>query len=272
MSQYQNFSSGPSKPPEENNNRKKLIITGIIAGFLVLVISLVGLSSLFGSDNNTTTSGGDSAVTVDTDLSSDQSADQELIPVDPENPPVQLPEIEEEVSEKVQEQRQVLNSFQSKKRNLNVATLVDQPLNTETVNEVRAEYGDEMPVVERQPGKIMTVTVDYNSVGDQNFEKGSVYVKLSNGLRVVEDSMKDTYKNGAEISVSNSVYDQEKNLIKYGPGSTDQATSNVSVGDEGKFTFSVEITEPDNPALMISSYIMEEGSNRPGKPGIIFID
>jgi hypothetical protein len=97
-----------------------------------------------------------------------------------------------------------------------------------------------------------------------------MWIKLTDGLRLIPGTIIDS-NGGEELTVADSVYNEETNLIKYGPGSGDQETSEISVGQRGTITFDVELTDENINQFLIMSYL-KDADGEIGKPGNLFIE
>ena len=162
---------------------------------------------------------------------------------------------------------------QTQEKKVDVVSLASKDFNQSEVVKVKKQLQESnisAPVFETEKGAKVKLTIAYSSIGDQNFENGSLFVKLSKGLKVVPGSIEDTF-NGQTVKVSDKVFDSSKRLIKYGPGSTDKAASKVSVDSKGTLTFIVEVANEEIKELAISSYLQDEGG-KTGKPGFIFLE
>lgn len=172
--------------------------------------------------------------------------------------------------EELQAQRQKVIDFNSKDIAFNAEDIIAKPLTSENLKILKTNFGSEAKSIVVESGKKIKLTVKYSSIGDSSFEKGSLYIKLSEGLKVVPDSMKDALAGSQEIAVANSVYNDKDNLIVYGPGTGDKSSNQIKVGETGAFTMTVEV---DNSfeILGLASYIKEDGG-KVGQPSIFFVE
>jgi len=255
--------------PSSKNKKLAYIIGGSVASALVIAIAIV---SLVGNNNNSedalsqnTTSTSSVSSSIKNEEASSISSRENIT-----SDEVQEPQIDEELSQEVEEKRKALNTFQLQNPNsLDVSTLAEEKMDAEVVSQVKKEYADEMPTFKSEAGKQVELTINYSSIGDQDFSEGTLYIKLSEGLSIVPGSIEDNF-NGSTVQISDELYNSELNLIKYGPGTGNQETSEVKVGEKGTVTFVVEIEEGVND-LAISSYLKDK-DGKTGKPGIIFLE
>jgi hypothetical protein len=137
--------------------------------------------------------------------------------------------------------------------------------------EVRRTQGEAVaPSVQADTTKKMSIQIQYSNVGDEPFADGSLYIRLSDGLRIVADSITDNTSTGL-VSVNNSVYDSGKNLIKYLPASGDKTSGLIAVGQRGTLSFIVEFVKPDIEVYGVTSYLQDKDGET-GVPGFIFLE
>jgi hypothetical protein len=172
--------------------------------------------------------------------------------------------------EDLQAERQKVTDFNSKGIVFNAEDITAKPLTTENLKVLKTDFGSEAKSIVAESGKKIKLTIKYSSIGDRSFEKGSLYIKLSQGLKIVPDSMKDAFTGSQEIAVANSVYNDKDNLIIYGPGTGDKSSNQIKVGEMGAFTMTVEV-DSSFEVLGVASYIKEDGG-KVGQPSIFFVE
>lgn len=278
-----NVAAGSSnKSPKKPKNKKPVIFAAAIIGVLVLVgAGIVALNQMDGDDKKEKEKEDETPAAIEIDRGQDSGA--ELLPEFPEEErPIALEEAPQlpadfettPLDEEVATGRRDFTSFVSNTQNSTV-DLVDiteksEPLTVEEVQQVKQEFAEVSSTLDSEPGDRIELTIDYSSIGDEDFEEGTLFVKLSQGLTLVEGSITNEF-NGETVQVSDSVYRAEDNLITYGPGTTDATSSRIGVGESGTLTLVVEIAEDGAQDLMVSSYLKDK-DGKTGKPGIIFLE
>jgi hypothetical protein len=263
-----------SKKPSPDQKQKFAVIFGGVA-ILTLIILVIGVG-LTGSKDKVADADKDQAEVS----TSTKDKDSELPEVSDSgreffdsNAEVETPEEYKKVSEEIVEQRKSFEEYQTQENKVDIVSLASKDFNQSEVVKVKKQLKESnisTPVFETEKGAKVKLTIAYSSIGDQNFENGSLFVKLSQGLKIIPGSIEDTF-NGKTVKVSDKVFDSSKGLIKYGPGSSDKAASKVSVDSKGTLTFVVEVNNEEINELAISSYLQDEGG-KTGKPGFIFLE
>jgi metal-dependent hydrolase (beta-lactamase superfamily II) len=255
-------------------NNSKFIFLGSLVAIVIL-----GLVIGFGMNSNKKEDTKEVAKN-DSSQTSSASVDQDILSIERQEvePDSIKPTIVAEATpvdaETQAKREEVLKDAQSNEK-VNVIAVSNESLTQQKVTELKKEVASggqtqSQPPLKVENGKQVTLKISYDSIGDQNFNEGSLYIKLSEGLKLVPGSIKDNFNNKGEIKVADSVYDSSKNLIKYGPGSTDKDNSMIKVGEKGLIMITVESTAGIKD-MAISSYLQDKNGNT-GKPGLIFIE
>jgi|694.fasta_scaffold32477_8 hypothetical protein len=254
--QSQNFSdkSDKNKPKKQTN---KIAIFAVS----IILLSSVGFATFLLISSSTkpnNTSKADQSSSQSSEASSSQSS-QEVAP------PEGLIS-----NQDLEAKQQQAVDFNLKGIDFNAEGVTTQPLTAESLKVLKADFGDDAQSIAVDPGKKVKLTISYSSIGDDNFQKGSLYIKLSQGLKIVPDSMSDIFAGKASMKVENTVYNETDNLIIYGPGSGDKGFNQIKVGEAGTFSMTVEV-DSTFEVLGVASYIKEDGG-KVGKPSVFFIE
>ena len=121
-------------------------------------------------------------------------------------------------------------------------------------------------------GQKYRMVVNYSNIGDEKMSKGSLIIKLGPGLSLVKNSMKEDIS-GKETIYDTNVYSPESNIIKYGPGTSNQNSGQVNPGDAGKITLDVEMSNSSivGDTSRFYSYLSDEGETK-GKIDLVFFE
>jgi hypothetical protein len=156
----------------------------------------------------------------------------------------------------------------------NNAQLALADFNTKPFDPETEKPSDRFILFKIRQGQKYRMTVNYSNIGDESMKKGSVTIKLGEGLSLVKNSMKEEIS-GKEIVAINdtNLYDPNKNVITYGPGSIDKNFNQVLAGDSGKIIFDVEMssTKKVGDISRIYSYLSDEGDSK-GKIDLVFFE
>lgn len=245
---------------EKKSNKKSLIIVSFVA---LLVVALAGGGIMY---FNTDT--GSDASTDTANSSSEMSEDQAVANI--EGQKAEELAQNEQLNKETIESRNEYQEYIQSGNTFNAVELVENTLDDAKVQEIKQQVNESDTVtIETPASKKIQITINYKSIGDEDFKNGSLYIKLSDDLKVVAGSMEDSLNNVG--SVDDSVYNADKNVIKYGPGSQNAESNNFSVTSNGVFTFIVEVAGDADSTQAITSFIMEEGGDQ-GKPDVVFIE
>jgi hypothetical protein len=114
------------------------------------------------------------------------------------------------------------------------------------------------------------ISIKYSNAGDTAFKEGTLVIKLSDGLRMKTDTIKDTFR-GETVQVDPSQYKSQAQKLEYGPGTKNQKSAQVKPGEQGTVTFEVEVVDKDAEMLAVKSYLQGKDGDI-GKPGMVFLD
>lgn len=250
----------------------KLIGGGIAVLTILAVIVGVGLTTNRNTDDTQIAEKEDKVVEKVAEVS---DSGREFFDPEKEAEQVEL----EEVSEEITKARDEYIDFQNRQNSLpenervSIASLANNDFDQSEVVEVKkAVEKANIPATNREikADEEFDVTVSYSSIGDESFQNGSLFIRLSKGLEVVSGSIVDTF-NGEEIQVSDSVFDSNTRIIEYAPGSKDKSSGSIGVNDEGKLTFKVKVVDSNITEFAISSSLKENGKET-GQPGFMFLE
>ncbi len=259
MSKLQNFKNKNTVTPLKQAPNYKVIIAGVVA---IATIGVVG-GLLVTNTNKNSTSNSSSSVSQNVTLNT--SSISSSLPTTTTNYTPSTDELEK--GRQIVEQYEQTAAAQA----FNPVSFDNVPVTSDTVKNLRQTLGDSTNTISAGIGKEIKLTITYSSVGDQAFDQGSLIIKLSDGLSLVPNSLKDNF-NGSVINVSDSVFDASKSLITYGPGTVDKASAKVEVSQKGSFTLNVKVKDGAPEETSVSSYMRDlKDSQRVGKPAIYFI-
>jgi hypothetical protein len=281
--------SEESKKTQNSPNRKGTII---ISSVVVAVLLVVGGVSLY---LNQVSDSADSQSEEDMSMSSSSVA---VIDGDRSNPSLDtdgnptgitipnredpIDNLPEEEATQVEERRQEYYSYADAVSEVPQASTVQFVENTTTPSsedvqqlkqELISEIGVEAaPTIELdEQSRKLRIEVEYTSIGDEDFTDGTLWVKVSDGLDLIPGTIKERTASGEEIAIADELFDTETNLLKYGPGTGDEDSAPVSVGQRGTIIFDVEVADDSQSAFGIISYL-KDVDGEIGRPGNLFIE
>lgn len=274
MSPLDNYQQeiSPTENPEiaptslKKKHPKKFLILAVISVLLIIGIAVGSILFLRNSDKQEAAAGdpanSQQNPVVDTTASSSEIGTESNLNSEPGTLSI----------EEIENQRQkVVEAATKKDVSSNIETLTAGSFTSLQVAEIKNSLGSDAVSISIEPGKKVKLDVRYSSIGDQNFENASLYVKLSDGLNLVPGSVKDSFKGGSEINVADELYNAKDKLLIYGPGSSSKTSSPLKIGETGTLSFVVEIDPSVSEVFGVASYIKEEGG-KIGQPSIFFID
>jgi hypothetical protein len=276
--QTQAQNNNPKKFDLKNLNQKQklTLLTGSFVAILLVVIIAAGLSGNDNQKNKKVNSKDTETVQTEKTPKLPEVSDTGREFFDAKKvEEYQIPKVSEEIAKSRDGYIDFENAQSALPENerINLADIVEGDFNQEKVSQVKQKAEKvKLPVgnKELKPGEETTITVSYSSIGDEAFQEGSLVIKLSQGLEIVPGSIVDKF-NGKDIKVSDSVFDSEKRLITYGPGSADKASSAVSVDGSGELKFKVRSTDKNLKEFAITSVLKEKGK-AVGQPGFMFLE
>lgn len=266
----QNSTNQTSSAIRKEDAKNKNTIYVVIISFLIIVIASGAV--YFGTRSNTTSGDSKAAETSSSSLSSVastsvSSSSSSIAPREISN----VSNAEGALTkEQITDARKQATDLAGKTSEIDAEKIINNTLTSTTVGELKTKLGPEAPSLKVPAGKSVELTIKYSSIGDSDFQNGSLYIKLSDGLSLVPGSIKDTFLTRA-VAVNDSVYNSSTKLIVYGPGSGNKATSPMKVGETGSLTFKVQIDSGSSNSLAVASYLREE-SGKIGQPAIFFVD
>ncbi len=226
---------------KKENNKKTLLVIGGVASTLLIIIVVLTLTL------NTKNSG---------------NANDKQTQASPSNT-ASLQDTKQNVP------LQSLSAEDKNNAEISLADFNSKPFDPET-----EKPSERFTLFKIRQGQKYRMTVNYSNIGDESMKKGSVLIKLGDGLSLVKNSMKEEISGKEAININDTnLYDSTKNVIQYGPGSTDKNFSQVMAGDAGKIIFDVEMatTKAVGENSRIYSYLSDEGDSK-GKIDLVFFE
>jgi hypothetical protein len=264
-SQSQKPSDTPNPVKQQSNNQK---LTVFLTSFSVVIVFVIGAFAL-GLNNS------------DDDAKAEQVANESSIEYIEDNRGtdgstesqgdlIKNPN-EEPDSTKIEQDRVSALNFVNSDAGQKFEEFIETSSFAEPeIQTLRQSIGDQAIAAQVPIGKKLKINIDYSSIGDQDFDNATLYIKLSKGLSVEAGSIKDSF-NGTEINVQDSVYDASTNVINYGPGSSREKASPLKIGERGTLTLILNISPEANDNEVLASYLKQEGG-KIGQPSIFFVD
>jgi hypothetical protein len=165
-------------------------------------------------------------------------------------------------------------SESNSKNIINMDSLVDSDFSTTQVLEIKQITKDKSTVLslkDPKPNQKIKITIDYIN-NNKDVKNASLIIKISEGLKVVSGTQKDSFMEKEEQNVDDKVYDSTKNLIIYGPNSKDKSQAKINNLEKGKFSFVVEIQKPESKHWGIASFMKDNTEKETLNYGFVFIE
>jgi flagellar basal body-associated protein FliL len=261
-----------SKDTKPSSKNKKTIIIASVGVFLVAGIA--GSAMWYSNSQQVTQANSEVTFSQSTQSQASPSNEDEATTSSQSESSLNISNaIDESILE---EGREEVSQYISNKPNIQVEDVAtSEVFAVEQVKSVKQEIektrgAQGAPSVPADTNRKMAIQIQYSNVGDEQFSQGSLYIRLSDGLKIVPGSIKDIV-GGTTLDVNDNVYDGSKNLIQYAPSSRDQKTGLIAVGQKGVIGFTVEFSKPDIEIYGITSYLQDNGGQT-GVPGFIFLE
>jgi hypothetical protein len=168
----------------------------------------------------------------------------------------------------------IFTSEPSSKSIINVDSLAESDFNTNQVLEIKEITKDKATILSLKDPKAnqkIKITIDYVN-NNKDVKDASLVIKVSEGLKVLPASLKDSFMEKEEQSVDDKVYDANKNLIVYGPNTKDKSKARINNLEKGKFSFVVEIQKPEIKHWAVASFIKDNIERETLNHGFVFIE
>ncbi len=255
-----------------NSKKTKFIILGSVAVFLVAGVA--GSALWFANSNSSTVTS--SEITF-SETPQSQDSDQSMSESSQMSQSQTSANISNAIDDTILDQgREQVSDYISNKPNIQIEDVTTgEVFAVEQVKNVKSEIektrgAQNAPSVPADTNRKMAIQIQYSNVGDEQFNEGSLYIRLSDGLKIVPGTIKDNV-GGNNLEVSDNVYDASKNLIQYAPASSNSKSGLIAVGQKGTISFTVEFSKPDIEIYGITSYLQDKGGQT-GVPGFIFLE